>query len=937
MARWNSYIEDDVGDGANTIAGIIANGPTYGIGISSDVYVTGMSTFSGIVRFTGNIRLDGQLKDGDNAFGTSGQVLSSDGTDTRWVNAAQLSAGAAAQIAINADNSTNASRFITFVNSSSGNNDLKTDTGLTYNPSSNDVLTTGDIVSGRTSGGVALTINDGYGNANVTWNHQNGVPEQNGNAARIEVNTDSTSGATMYFELKSNVSSGTAVNLTSVLDLTETQITPHKNIIPNSDSSISIGSDSVRFSNGYFDTVYGSGANLTSLNATNISSGTVNTARLPNTYTKAAKVTIQATGLTNDVHLDAADNIIFEAGEEEDGAIYFRGNSGADSYRFSKSGQTTHEGFLSFESLDADRTFTFPNVTGTVALTSSTVANATTLANSRNFSISGEITASAVSFNGSSNVTLNATVDDEVIDEANLKVSNSPTNGYFLQAQSGNTGGLTWAEVDTSASGLSGSTLASSVTASSITSLGALTSLDCNGAADFDGGQVNIRYDHASTPSLYVRNNTTYNQIIARFVGNSASLDIENISSGDYFFGHPTQHNGLQFFDTTGGVDIVYNNTVSVEFDSGNNFGDFKGVPSVNGVNLARVSDNITGTSGGFTAGNASNLNTGTIPAARVPTLNQNTTGSSGSFTAGNASNLNSGTVNTARLPNTYTKAAGVTIQATGAGNDVKLDAADHILLEAGEEEDGAIYFRGNSGADSYRFSKSGQTTHEGFLSFESLGADRTFTFPNKNGTVAMTSDITQYTRTRLRSYTSNTTYTPTSGTKSIIVYCIAGGGGGGNASGDDSGEQSDFGAASGGGGGGCSIGQYTLGSGFTAAITVGGGGSGGSSGGESRFNPSSGNTIQGNGGSAGGQATGGGGGSASGTGALNCTGHQGNNRSTSSSAGQYYQTPGNGGVAGYVFGTKGSGGNGGGPTGGQQNGQSGTAGIVVIYEYIHT
>ena len=135
------------------------------------------------------------------------------------------------------------------------------------------------------------------------------------------------------------------------------------------------------------------------------------------------------------------------------------------------------------------------------------MANATTLANSRNFSISGEITASAVSFNGSSNVTLSATVDNNVIDEANLKVSNSPTNGYFLQAQSGNDGGLTWAEVDTSASGLSGSTLASSVTASSITSLGALTSLDCNGAADFDGGQVNIRYDHASTPALYVRNN----------------------------------------------------------------------------------------------------------------------------------------------------------------------------------------------------------------------------------------------------------------------------------------------------------------------------------------------------------------------------------------------------------------------------------------------
>tara|TARA_R110002012_G_scaffold191716_2_gene359454 strand:+ start:611 stop:1516 length:906 start_codon:yes stop_codon:yes gene_type:complete len=40
------------------------------------------------------------------------------------------------------------------------------------------------------------------------------------------------------------------------------------------------------------------------------------------------------------------------------------------------------------------------------------------------------------------------TIANNVVDEANLKVSNSPTNGYFLSAQSGNTGGLTWAEVD---------------------------------------------------------------------------------------------------------------------------------------------------------------------------------------------------------------------------------------------------------------------------------------------------------------------------------------------------------------------------------------------------------------------------------------------------------------------------------------------------------
>jgi hypothetical protein len=40
------------------------------------------------------------------------------------------------------------------------------------------------------------------------------------------------------------------------------------------------------------------------------------------------------------------------------------------------------------------------------------------------------------------------TIADNVVDEANLKVSNTPTNGYFLSAQSGDTGGMTWAEVD---------------------------------------------------------------------------------------------------------------------------------------------------------------------------------------------------------------------------------------------------------------------------------------------------------------------------------------------------------------------------------------------------------------------------------------------------------------------------------------------------------
>lgn len=37
-------------------------------------------------------------------------------------------------------------------------------------------------------------------------------------------------------------------------------------------------------------------------------------------------------------------------------------------------------------------------------------------------------------------------IADDAVNEARMQISNTPTNGYFLSAQSGNTGGLTWAE-----------------------------------------------------------------------------------------------------------------------------------------------------------------------------------------------------------------------------------------------------------------------------------------------------------------------------------------------------------------------------------------------------------------------------------------------------------------------------------------------------------
>lgn len=93
--------------------------------------------------------------------------------------------------------------------------------------------TSGDIESGRGSGGVALTINDSQGNANVTFNHSGGTPEQDGNAARIMVNTDASENAAFTFELKSNVTGGIGVNTTPVMDLNETRLLVYNALVVN--------------------------------------------------------------------------------------------------------------------------------------------------------------------------------------------------------------------------------------------------------------------------------------------------------------------------------------------------------------------------------------------------------------------------------------------------------------------------------------------------------------------------------------------------------------------------------------------------------------------------------------------------------------------------------------------------------------------------------
>lgn len=77
-------------------------------------------------------------------------------------------------------------------------------------------------------------------------------------------------------------------------------------------------------------------------------------------------------------------------------------------------------------------TTTAAAVTVTGALTGDLTGNADTVTTNAN--LTGEVTSSGNA----------STIADNIVDEANLKVSNAPTDAYVLTARSGNTGGMTW-------------------------------------------------------------------------------------------------------------------------------------------------------------------------------------------------------------------------------------------------------------------------------------------------------------------------------------------------------------------------------------------------------------------------------------------------------------------------------------------------------------
>ena len=106
----------------NTMSGINYSGTST----FTNTKVTGIATAA-------ILEVEGQLRDGDGNFGSAGQVLTSDGTDTKWDASSNLPAGSSAQVAIT-DVSSGTPRIL-LATGSGTQKDVLSNSSLTYNTS----------------------------------------------------------------------------------------------------------------------------------------------------------------------------------------------------------------------------------------------------------------------------------------------------------------------------------------------------------------------------------------------------------------------------------------------------------------------------------------------------------------------------------------------------------------------------------------------------------------------------------------------------------------------------------------------------------------------------------------------------------------------------------------------------------------------------------
>ena len=146
MAHQFPFIDTDHSTSSTTIANLRADYTQFGVDSTLNLNVSGVSTFGNTVSIGATVYLTGSLTDGSTQVGAAGSILSSTGSGIRWIAANTTNVNSATNVGTNA-NATDADQFVAFMGATSGNNPVRVDAGLTYNPSSN-YLTAGGIFVG---------------------------------------------------------------------------------------------------------------------------------------------------------------------------------------------------------------------------------------------------------------------------------------------------------------------------------------------------------------------------------------------------------------------------------------------------------------------------------------------------------------------------------------------------------------------------------------------------------------------------------------------------------------------------------------------------------------------------------------------------------------------------------------------------------------------
>ena len=137
MAKYYSGITT-----GTTLDTMLASGSEFGVFPSQDIDCANINV-SGIHTVTGILDAGGGIKDSSDSIGTSGKVLSSTGSGLAWIDPSEGSTTNAINVGTNLD-STNADQFVAFMGTSSGNNPVRVDAGVKYNPSTN-LLKVGNV------------------------------------------------------------------------------------------------------------------------------------------------------------------------------------------------------------------------------------------------------------------------------------------------------------------------------------------------------------------------------------------------------------------------------------------------------------------------------------------------------------------------------------------------------------------------------------------------------------------------------------------------------------------------------------------------------------------------------------------------------------------------------------------------------------------------